>query len=122
MTDNIQIKNLYHRLWQAMINKDEAEMDEVLADSYTLMHMTGNKQPKKEFIREVMNGTLNYYSETTEDLEIHISGNNATLTGHSRVAAAVFGGGRHTWRLELRFDLVKQGNEWRFTKAQAGTY
>ena len=31
---------------------------------------------------------------------------HATLTGRSRVNAAVFGGGRHTWRLQLYFQTL----------------
>ena len=31
--------------------------------------------------------------------------NHATLTGRSRVTAAVFGGGRHIWRLQFHFNL-----------------
>ena len=122
MKDEDQIKQLYHDMYDAMVAKDEAELDRVQDDSFILIHMTGMRQDKQTYIRAILDGTLNYYSETTEDLKIHISGNTATLTGHSRVAAAVFGGGRHSWRLELRLALVKQGGEWRFTRAQASTY
>ncbi|MBQ4392207.1 MAG: hypothetical protein II826_03745 [Prevotella sp.] len=40
----------------------------------------------------------------------------------NRVHAAVFGGGRHTWRLQLYFSLVKEDGKWRFTTARASTY
>ena len=122
MKDEDQIKQLYHDMYAAMMAKDGAELDRIHDDSFILIHMTGMQQDKRTYIRAILDGTLNYYSETTEDLKIHISGNTATLTGHSRVAAAVFGGGRHFWHLELQLDLVKQGNEWKFTRAQASTY
>ena len=96
MKDEDQIKQLYHDMYDAMVAKDEAELDRVHDDSFILIHMTGMRQDKQTYIRAILDGTLNYYSETTEDLKIHISGNTATLTGHSRVAAAVFGGGRHS--------------------------
>ena len=44
------------------------------------------------------------------------------MTGRSRVTAAVFGGGRSNWRLQLRFKLVKREGLWLFTEASAGTY
>ena len=91
MKDEDQIKQLYHDMYDAMVAKDEAELDRVQDDSFILIHMTGMRQDKQTYIRAILDGTLNYYSETTEDLKIHISGNTATLTGHSRVAAAVFG-------------------------------
>jgi len=57
-----------------------------------------------------------------EQMDIKIDGDRATLTGRSRVNAAVFGGGRHTWRLQLYFNLVKEDGKWRFTTARASTY
>ena len=51
--------------------------------------------------------------------ELH---DQATLRGRSRVNAAVFGGGRHTWRLQLSFRLVKHNGRWQFTAASASTY
>ena len=44
------------------------------------------------------------------------------LTGRSRVTAAVFGDGRHTWHLQLTFQLVKRNGQWMFTNARASTY
>ena len=69
-----------------------------------------------------MNGTLNYYSEQTDHIDVDIEGDQAIMTGNSRVNAAVFGGGRHTWRLALRFDVRKVQGEWKLTKAQASTW
>lgn len=48
------------------------------------------------------------YSAEHEQMEIKVCGNHATLTGRSRVTAAVFGGGRHIWRLQLHFNLSKE--------------
>ena len=42
-----------------------------------------------------MDGTLNCYSAQTEDLQIDVHGNTATITEKSKVTAAVFGGGKH---------------------------
>ena len=36
--------------------------------------------------------------------------------------AAVFRGGRHTWRLALKFDVKKTDDGWKLTKAQASTW
>ena len=69
-----------------------------------------------------MNGTLNYYSAETENLDITVNGNEAVLRGRSRVTAAVFGGGRHTWRLQLLFHLHKDNSGWLFTRSEASTY
>ena len=92
------------------------------SDDFVLTHMTGMHQSKQEYIRAIAGGTLNYYSADHEQMEIIVSGNHATLTGRSRVTAAVFGGGRHTWRLKLTFQLEKRNSQWMFTNAKASTY
>ena len=123
MNDKQMIEQLYHAMYSAMVAKDKAELDRVHDESFVLIHMTGMHQDKETYIRAIMDGTLNYYSEKTDSLDIKINENDtAVLTGRSLVNAAVFGGGKHTWRLQLRFDLKKVGDEWKMTKAQASTY
>ena len=120
--DKQQLAALYERMYQAMIAKDSTVLDEVHADDFVLVHMTGMHQSKPVYIRAIMDGTLNYYSAVTEELDVDVDGDKAVITGHSRVEAAVFGGGRHTWPLSLRFEARKENGTWRFTRSQASTY
>ena len=122
MTDKEQIIQLYKEMYTAMVNKDRAELERVHDDSFVLVHMTGMRQPKEVYISSIMDGTLNYYSAEHEDMQADVKGNTAVLIGKSKVTTAVFGGGKHTWRLQLRFQLVKKNSEWRFALASASTY
>ena len=122
MTDKEQIIRLYKEMYAAMVNKDRAELERVHDDSFVLVHMTGMRQPKAVYISSIMDGTLNYYSASHEDMQVEVGGDSAVLTEKSKVTAAVFGGGKHTWRLQLRFQLVKKNGEWRFAVASASTY
>ena len=118
MDDKQAIEALYKQMYRAMIAKDTVTLNLVHADEFVLTHMTGMHQPKQS----IMNGTLIYYSAEHEQMDIKVDGNRATLTGSSRVNATVFGGGRHTWQLQLRFQLVKHDGRWLFTAASASTY
>ncbi len=60
MDDRQQILQLYHDMYAAMTAKDEAELDRVHDDSFVLIHMTGMRQTKQQYIRAIMDGTLNY--------------------------------------------------------------
>ena len=122
MDDRRQIEQLYREMYRAMVEKDSATLDRVHADEFVLVHMTGMRQSKQEYIRAIMDGTLNYYSATHEQTDIAIDGDRATLTGRSHVTAAVFGGGRSTWRLQLRLEIVRRDGRWLFTEARASTY
>jgi len=116
------IQEAYIRMYEGMINKDESILQEVLDDSFVLVHMTGMRQPKQAFIKAVLNGTLNYFSAEHENMPVEISGNTAVLTGQSYVAAAVFGGGRSNWHLQQKCSLKKTDGVWKITRSVASTY
>ena len=122
ITDEEIIIRLYREMYSAMINKDRAELERIHDDSFVLFHMTGMKQSKNEYISAIMGGTLNYYSAVHDDMEATVNGDTAKLTGKSKVMAAVFGGGKSTWRLQLDFELIWKNGEWYFTFARASTY
>ena len=44
------------------------------------------------------------------------------MIGRSRVNAAVYGGGRHTWRLKMDSQLRKIDGQWKITLSKASTY
>jgi hypothetical protein len=44
------------------------------------------------------------------------------MTGKSRVLAAVYGGGKNSWRLQGDFTLRKENGSWKFTSSKASTY
>lgn len=92
------------------------------ADSFVLVHMTGTRMNKEEYLAAVKDGTLNYYSAEHDDFSVKVSGNKASLCGKSRVNVAVYGGGKHTWRLQQDMTLEKIGGEWKFTYSKASTY
>ena len=122
MSEQEKVEDCYREMYRGMIDKDRAVLDEVLDDSFVLVHMTGMRQAKDAFIRAVEDGTLNYYSASHQRMNADIHGSQAELLGQSVVSAAVFGGGRHTWRLQLRLTLAQKGGVWSITEARASTY
>ncbi len=115
-------KQCYLEMYRAMMVKDSAGMDKILDESFILVHMTGMRQPKEEFINAVLNGTLNYYTAEHDDIILlTVDGEHASMVGKTRVNAAIFGGGRHTWRLQQDIELVKRNGLWLISKARAST-
>lgn len=122
MTSDETIFEMYKNMYNAMINKDETALNNILDDSFELIHMTGMRQTKQAFIRAVMNGTLNYFSAVHEKSPVTVNGDDAKIIGYSKVNAEVFGGGRHTWHLEQVITMQKIGGDWKITHSTAGTY
>ena len=69
-----------------------------------------------------MDGTLNYYSATHENMNVTLSGDRAIMDGQSIVNAAVYGGGRHTWHLRLKMEFIQRNGNWKILSAKATTY
>ena len=122
MSEEDLIRDAYIRMYDGMIAKDEPILREVLDESFVLVHMTGMRQTKEAFIKSVLNGTLNYFSAVHENMPLEVNGDNAVLIGQSYVSAAVFGGGRSNWHLQLGCTLKKFNGEWKITLSEASTY
>ena len=122
MTDEEQIKELYIRYWQYMIDKDADGLNSLQTDDYYLMHMTGVKQSREVFIKGLLDGTFNYYSAEHDSIDVNITGDTAVIVGKSRVVAAVYGGGKGSWRLQGDFTLRKENGAWKLTSSRASTY
>lgn len=122
MTDMELIRKAYTDMYDAMIRKDREGLGRVLDDGFVLIPMTGMRQQKDEFIRCVMDGTLNYYSAVHENMSVGIRGDEAVLTGQSYVQAAVFGGSKSRWHLQQKCCVKKTEDGWKITRSVAGTY
>ena len=122
MNDIELIENAYRQMYRGMVDKDRDVLEQVLDDSFVLIHMTGMRQSKEEFICAVVDGTLNYFSVSHQRMDVEIAGDSAVLVGKSLASAAVFGGGQHTWRLEQRLKLIRRGGIWKITESRASTY
>lgn len=122
MDERETIRELYRRYWRCMIARDTEGLRALMAEDYTLTHMTGVKQSAEAFLQGLRDGTFNYDSAEHESIEVTVNGDRAVMTGRSRVLAAVYGGGKHSWRLQGDFTLRKENGTWRFTGSRASTY
>lgn len=116
------LRKFYDETWAAMVAKDMKRLDEQHTEQFVLVHMTGMRQPKKEFLKAIETGDLNYYKSVPEKVMITVSGDTAKIIGQNRVTAAAFGGSTNVWRLQLTFDAVKENGKWRMTHCRASTY
>ena len=122
--DEQALKQLYIDLCQYSMDKDARGIASVLSDDYYLQHMSGMKQLKQEYIDAVLDGTLNYYTTDHDSISVSVdpSGDTAKIRGRSRINAAVFGGGRRTWRLQQDLTAEKIDGQWLLTSSKASIY
>ena len=116
------IHAMYHSMYRFMIERDVERLGTLLDESFVLVHMTGHRQGKQEFLRCVADGTLAYYDEVEESCPVRVDGDVAQLVGKSLVDASPFGTRRSTWRLEQEITLVKRDGRWLMTRSVASMY
>ena len=122
MSDTEQIQALYLCLYDGMVRKDRAMLDRVLDERFVLIHMTGQRQSKEEFIAAVLDGTLNYYAVRPAGLPVTVRGDRGELIGRAQVTAEVFGSRRETWPLQQALILEKVDGSWKIVQSTASAY
>ncbi len=122
MDERETIRELYRRYWEAMVAGDAETLRAMMAEDHHLRHMTGAVQTREEFLEGQRRGTFRYYEVQHDSIEVSLAGNTAVMTGRSRVLAAVYGGGKHSWRLRGDFRLRKEKSVWKLTESSASTY
>ncbi|MDM8332389.1 nuclear transport factor 2 family protein [Limosilactobacillus pontis] len=123
MIDKEAIIELYRQENQAMVDKDIVKLNEILAPSMELRHMTGYQQPKLEWIDQIQNGEMKYFSSVEENIEdVKIDGNSASLVGQNKVKASVWGSGVATWSLQMKMEFTKNNGKWIIANQYASMY
>ena len=122
MDDAEWIRELYREYWRCMIAKDADGLRGMMTEDYTLLHMTGVQQSAETFLKGLLDGAFNYFAAEHDCVEVTVAGDRASMIGKSRVLAAVYGGGKHSWRLRGDFTLRKENEHWKFSSSSASTY
>ena len=120
--DELEVKQLYIDLCEASINKDLDKLDKVLSDDYILVHMTGMKQSKEDYMESVKTGELAYYESKHESIEVTINGNEATILGKTKTLASPFGSSKSWWNLRQDLKAKKINGKWILTYSKASSY
>ena len=111
-----EILDRFIEFQNALIDKNEHKLNEIILDDYELVHMSGKRQSKKEFIDEVMDGTLNYFkSEIINPTVLHDGDSSATLIADVTLTAKVYGA-QGKWTLNTVAGFEKIDGVWYFGK------
>jgi hypothetical protein len=96
---------------RAMVAGDADALGVLLADDFTLTHMTGYRQPRAERLADVRSGAMTYHSMADVAVDVDVSAGTPVLTARTRTAATIWGG-HGTWPLQLRTRFTSDGTGW----------
>ena len=122
MKDEGLVRQLFISLCQASIDKDIDLINSILAEDYILVHMTGMKQSKSDYIKSVLTGELKYYEVVYEDIDVKVNGNSANVIGKTKILASPFGVSKSWWKLRQDMELEKINGKWIIKKSVASMY
>lgn len=112
----------YRQMQRFMVAADTRGLKPLLADDFTLVHMTGYAQPRDEWLAHIDNGRMRYFSsDEVEVAVIKVDGSLATLRGRNRVKASIWGA-QGTWPLQLDVEFTLVNDRWLMRHASASTY
>ncbi|MBR3813272.1 MAG: nuclear transport factor 2 family protein [Spirochaetaceae bacterium] len=110
-TEEKEVYAAYVVINNAMIEKDRTAMELYFDKNLTFTHMSGKKQTRKEFIGEIMDGTLNYFKVDTKDYSISVDGDTAHMKVTHTLTAKVYGISG-SWTLGGENTYKKRGGIW----------
>ncbi|WP_353711981.1 nuclear transport factor 2 family protein [Arthrobacter sp. K5] len=111
----------YDTMCEAMVAGDIDTLDDILADGFTLTHMTGYVQSKAEWLDAIASGHMQYHRMETVEASLSPVGTAPGLTVRTLTDATIWGS-RATWRLTLRSWLEPRGTEWVVARTIASTW
>jgi ketosteroid isomerase-like protein len=99
---------------KAVVDKDTAVLDRLLAPDLTYTHANGRTQDKAEYIAAIK-ATGRYESFTESDTKIRVYGKTAILTGFVDVKIA----GQDSYRVRTIEVYVENSGQWQLTAKQS---
>ena len=120
-TDKELLQKLYQNFYRFKINADISGLNQILANDFTLTHMTGYKQPRQEWLSEVKSGKMRYFKAVEEELIIQHKDNTAMISSKNKVTAQIHGI-KGSWNLRLMMNCQKINNRWIISNIVASSY
>lgn len=119
--DRAPILSAYRAMYRAMLDGRTDRLDALLDDQYWLTHITGYRQPKREWLSAIDSGEMRYHSAQERSVTIDVSGDTAVLVGRSLVTATIYGA-RGTWNLQLTTNYARMNDKWMAMRTVATTF
>lgn len=104
-----------------MIEKNTAGMNQIVDENFTLIHMTGYVQSKKDWLAKIESENMKYHSAIEMQATVKIAGNHAECILQELLDARIWGS-CNTWCLRQTFQFEKRDGKWIIIESIATTF
>jgi hypothetical protein len=112
----------YQAQRDAMVAGDTEALADELADGFTLTHMTGYVQSKREWLAHVDSGEMAYHAMADVDLRVADTDTAEPVLVARTLTDATIWGGRGVWSLQLEIHFHHDGSRWAAARTVASTW
>jgi hypothetical protein len=77
------VRRLHIELCEAMVAEDVESLEDILAEGFTLTHMTGYLQPRAEWLDDITSRQMQYHSMETVGVDVDFLGGTPILTART---------------------------------------
>jgi hypothetical protein len=117
--DKAEILAALREYHAAMVSGRVDLLDQMLDKDFTLVHITGYVQPKRDWFSVINSRQFDYHridiDEKTHTL--NLSGQSAALNGHG-IYEATINGLKRPWRLQFEIHFERQDEKWKIMDAR----
>ena len=101
----------YEELQQALIDQNIPKLKQLLPDDYIAVHITGRRQTKEEWLKDIENGDMRYFHFSDLHYSLSQEGNRVNLKIRQRIRANIYGS-EGTWSIPGTRVFEKQEGTW----------
>ena len=111
----------HREMYRLMLSARTEQLGKLLDDGYSLTHMTGYRQPKREWLEAIDSGQMRYRAAQEKSVTVTVTGDTAVLVGKSVVTATIYGS-HGTWNLQLTTKYRRKDGRWIAESTVATTF
>ena len=86
-----EIFSIYRKLSEAMINKNVDSLRSIMKDVQVIRHISGTGETLDEWLKEIENEDMKYYSIEIRNVQITVDGDHALLKSTNTIEARIYG-------------------------------
>ncbi|AYE62564.1 hypothetical protein BC335_2218 [Lactobacillus helveticus] len=121
LTEEQAVAETVRKQVKGMIDGDLDLLKVVISPDAVFYHITGAKQSRDEWLRQVKLGRMHYFGSREILMQATVNGDEARVISRNQLDAWIYGF-RNTWPLESRAKLRKIDGKWQIVESRASMF
>ncbi|HLY60004.1 MAG TPA: nuclear transport factor 2 family protein [Terriglobia bacterium] len=103
--------------FRALVSREFTNLEQILADDFVLIDLSGAVIPKAAFLNSLRSGDLHFEAIQPEDISVHVYGYTALIRGRTAMQGS-FKGSPFEFNSRYTHTYFEQAGGWRMVAAQ----